>query len=150
MKSYVATGSDSAKPDKFLAYMAPSPDEVHLTVTAIWKAYGADIALQALGACWLDWLLLIISYSCELWRWQLSKDMYDDNEDVSFSWIREYHWDVCTVLVWNVISLVLVKIAIGVFHFACINRCGVMLLMTRQHILWHLVNQKRTMWYELG
>ncbi|KAG5537783.1 hypothetical protein RHGRI_025030 [Rhododendron griersonianum] len=51
MKSYVATGSDSAKPDKFLAYMAPSPDE-------------------------------------------LSKDMYDENEDVSFSWIREYHWDV--------------------------------------------------------
>ncbi|GFY97086.1 hydroxyproline-rich glycoprotein family protein [Actinidia rufa] len=28
MKSYVATGSDSAKPDKFLAYMAPSRDEV--------------------------------------------------------------------------------------------------------------------------
>ncbi|PSS09766.1 hypothetical protein CEY00_Acc12681 [Actinidia chinensis var. chinensis] len=51
MKSYVATGSDSAKPDKFLAYMAPSRDE-------------------------------------------LSKDMYDENEDVSFSWVREYHWDV--------------------------------------------------------
>ncbi|XAR50684.1 hypothetical protein NMG60_11005078 [Bertholletia excelsa] len=51
MKSYVATSSDSAKPEKFLAYMAPSPDE-------------------------------------------LSKDIYDENEDVSFSWIREYHWDV--------------------------------------------------------
>jgi len=51
MKSYIATGSDSAKPDKFLAYMTPSPNE-------------------------------------------LSKDIYDENEDVSFSWIREYHWDV--------------------------------------------------------
>lgn len=27
--------------------------------------------------------------------WQLSKDIYDENEDVSYSWIREYHWDVC-------------------------------------------------------
>ncbi|XP_044487061.1 protein PAF1 homolog [Mangifera indica] len=51
MKSYVATGSDPANPDKFLAYMVPSVDE-------------------------------------------LSKDMYDENEDVSFSWVREYHWDV--------------------------------------------------------
>ncbi|KAA8540353.1 hypothetical protein F0562_024728 [Nyssa sinensis] len=51
MKSFVATGSDSTKPEKFLAYMAPSPDE-------------------------------------------LSKDMYDEREDISFSWVREYHWDV--------------------------------------------------------
>lgn len=29
MKSYVSTSSDSAKPDKFLAYMVPSPDEVN-------------------------------------------------------------------------------------------------------------------------
>lgn len=28
LKSYVATSSDPAKPEKFLAYMAPSPDEV--------------------------------------------------------------------------------------------------------------------------
>ncbi|KAA8541741.1 hypothetical protein F0562_022893 [Nyssa sinensis] len=51
MKSFVATVSDSAKPEKFLAYMAPSPHE-------------------------------------------LSKDMYDENEETSFSWVREYHWDV--------------------------------------------------------
>ncbi|KAL6996406.1 Protein PAF1 [Sarracenia purpurea var. burkii] len=51
MKSYVSTGSDSAQPEKFLAYMTPLPDE-------------------------------------------LSKDMYDESEDVSYSWIREYHWDV--------------------------------------------------------
>ncbi|KAK7349214.1 hypothetical protein VNO77_06397 [Canavalia gladiata] len=51
MKSYVATGSDPANPEKFLAYMAPTPGE-------------------------------------------LSKDIYDENEDVSHSWIREYHWDV--------------------------------------------------------
>ncbi|KAG0473328.1 hypothetical protein HPP92_015185 [Vanilla planifolia] len=51
MKSFVINGSDSAKSEKFLAYMAPAPDE-------------------------------------------LSKDIYDDNEDISYSWIREYHWDV--------------------------------------------------------
>ncbi|XP_031255760.1 protein PAF1 homolog [Pistacia vera] len=51
MKSYVATGADPANPDKFLAYMVPSIDE-------------------------------------------LSKDMYDESEDVSFSWVREYNWDV--------------------------------------------------------
>ncbi|KAF8402945.1 hypothetical protein HHK36_011038 [Tetracentron sinense] len=51
MKSFVQTGSDPAKPDKFLAYMVPSPNE-------------------------------------------LSKDMYDEQEDISYSWVREYHWDV--------------------------------------------------------
>ncbi|XP_023547399.1 protein PAF1 homolog [Cucurbita pepo subsp. pepo] len=51
MKSYMATGSDPSKPEKFLAYMVPSPDE-------------------------------------------LSKDIYDEQEDVSYSWVREYHWDV--------------------------------------------------------
>lgn len=51
LKSYMATGSDPSKPEKFLAYMAPSPDE-------------------------------------------LSKDIYDENEDTSYSWVREYHWDV--------------------------------------------------------
>lgn len=51
MKSFVATSSDMAKPDKFLAYMVPSPNE-------------------------------------------LGKDIYDESEDVSYSWIREYHWDV--------------------------------------------------------
>lgn len=28
MKSFVATGSDADKPDKFLAYMVPAPNEV--------------------------------------------------------------------------------------------------------------------------
>ncbi|KAJ7951710.1 RNA polymerase II-associated, Paf1 [Quillaja saponaria] len=51
MKSYVATGSDPANPEKFLAYMVPSPGE-------------------------------------------LSKDIYDEDEDVSYSWVREYNWDV--------------------------------------------------------
>ncbi|CAK7356759.1 unnamed protein product [Dovyalis caffra] len=51
MKACVATGSDPANPEKFLAYMAPSSGE-------------------------------------------LSKDMHDENEDISYSWIREYHWDV--------------------------------------------------------
>ncbi|XP_071733494.1 protein PAF1 homolog [Rutidosis leptorrhynchoides] len=51
MKSFVASTSDSAKPDKFLAYMVPSVGE-------------------------------------------LSKDIYDDSEDVSYTWVREYHWDV--------------------------------------------------------
>ncbi|XP_061359135.1 protein PAF1 homolog [Gastrolobium bilobum] len=25
---------------------------------------------------------------------ELSKDIYDENEEVSYSWVREYHWDV--------------------------------------------------------
>ncbi|KAI3455487.1 hypothetical protein Pfo_012150 [Paulownia fortunei] len=25
---------------------------------------------------------------------ELEKDMYDENEDVSYSWVQEYHWDV--------------------------------------------------------
>lgn len=51
MKSYLAPSSDPANPEKFLAYMVPSTDE-------------------------------------------LSKDMYDEHEDISYSWVREYHWDV--------------------------------------------------------
>lgn len=30
LKSYKVTGPDPAKPDKFLAYMVPSPDEVDM------------------------------------------------------------------------------------------------------------------------
>ncbi|KAF2323473.1 hypothetical protein GH714_035646 [Hevea brasiliensis] len=51
MKACVATGSDPAKQEKFLAYMAPNPNE-------------------------------------------LSKDIYDENEDISYNWVREYNWDV--------------------------------------------------------
>ncbi|KAK9923475.1 hypothetical protein M0R45_031892 [Rubus argutus] len=51
MKSYKVTGVDPANPDKFLAYMVPSPNE-------------------------------------------LSKDPYDESEDVSYSWVREYQYDV--------------------------------------------------------
>ncbi|OMO66541.1 RNA polymerase II-associated, Paf1 [Corchorus olitorius] len=51
MKSYLTASSDPANPEKFLAYMVPSVDE-------------------------------------------LSKDMYDEHEDISYSWVREYHWDV--------------------------------------------------------
>ncbi|XP_020114495.1 protein PAF1 homolog [Ananas comosus] len=51
MKSFVVNGSDPAKPEKFLAYMVPAPEEI-------------------------------------------TKDVYDENEELSYSWIREYHWDV--------------------------------------------------------
>nr|XP_010941164.2 LOW QUALITY PROTEIN: protein PAF1 homolog [Elaeis guineensis] len=51
VKSFVVNGSDPTRPEKFLAYMVPAPDE-------------------------------------------LSKDMYDENEEISYSWVREYHWDV--------------------------------------------------------
>ncbi|KAF6137844.1 hypothetical protein GIB67_040552 [Kingdonia uniflora] len=51
MKSFVGAGSDPAKPDKFLAYMVPSKDE-------------------------------------------LGKDLDDEDEDMSYSWVREYQWDV--------------------------------------------------------
>ncbi|XP_060205807.1 protein PAF1 homolog [Lycium barbarum] len=51
MKSFAASTADPDKPDKFLAYMVPAPNE-------------------------------------------LMKDMYDENEDISYSWVREYQWDV--------------------------------------------------------
>ncbi|CAN8240636.1 unnamed protein product [Cochlearia groenlandica] len=51
LKSYVVAGADSGNPEKFLAYMVPSLDE-------------------------------------------LSKDMQDENEDIAYSWVREYHWNV--------------------------------------------------------
>ncbi|XP_010548643.1 PREDICTED: protein PAF1 homolog [Tarenaya hassleriana] len=51
LKSYAVSGSDPANPEKFLAYMVPSLDE-------------------------------------------LSKDTHDENEEISYSWVREYHWDV--------------------------------------------------------
>ncbi|KAK1327196.1 hypothetical protein QJS10_CPA01g00522 [Acorus calamus] len=51
MKSFVSSGSDPSKSEKFLAYMVPAPEE-------------------------------------------LSKNIYDEDEDVAYSWIREYHWDV--------------------------------------------------------
>ncbi|CAH2076947.1 unnamed protein product, partial [Thlaspi arvense] len=51
LKSYVVGGSDTGNPEKFLAYMVPSLDE-------------------------------------------LSKDMHDENEDISYTWVHEYNWDV--------------------------------------------------------
>ncbi|XP_068649942.1 protein PAF1 homolog [Aristolochia californica] len=51
MTSFVAAGPDPSKPEKFLAYMAPAPDE-------------------------------------------LSKDIYDESKDISYNWLREYHWNV--------------------------------------------------------
>lgn len=50
MKSFQVNGTDPTKPEKFLAYMVPAPEE-------------------------------------------LSRDLYD-YEDMTYSWIREYHWDV--------------------------------------------------------
>ncbi|XP_066330425.1 protein PAF1 homolog [Miscanthus floridulus] len=50
MKSFSVSGSDPAKQEKFLAYMAPAPHE-------------------------------------------LTRDL-DDDDDIQYSWLREYHWDV--------------------------------------------------------
>lgn len=52
MKSFVHSGSDPTKPDKFLSYMVPGVEE-------------------------------------------LMKDMYDeDEEEMSYTWLREYHWEL--------------------------------------------------------
>ncbi|KAJ0244057.1 hypothetical protein HA466_0200160 [Hirschfeldia incana] len=51
LKSYVIAGSDNGNPEKILAYMVPSLDE-------------------------------------------LSKDMHDENEDISYTWVREYLWEI--------------------------------------------------------
>ncbi|KAG6531668.1 hypothetical protein ZIOFF_005484 [Zingiber officinale] len=51
MKSFIVNGSDPNNPDKFLAYMAPAPDELY-------------------------------------------KDKKTENEDTTYTWLREYHWDL--------------------------------------------------------
>ncbi|KAL0736742.1 hypothetical protein Bca4012_012952 [Brassica carinata] len=51
LKSYVIAGSDNGNPEKILAYMVPSLDE-------------------------------------------LSKDIHDENEDISYTWVREYLWEI--------------------------------------------------------
>lgn len=43
MKSYVATGSDPANPEKFLAYMVPSVDEV---CTPLNSTFSLELFLQ--------------------------------------------------------------------------------------------------------
>ncbi|XP_078435256.1 hydroxyproline-rich glycoprotein family protein [Wolffia australiana] len=51
MKSCLASGADPGKPEKFLAYMVPAPEE-H------------------------------------------SQNIYEGDEDNTYTWVREYHWDV--------------------------------------------------------
>jgi hypothetical protein len=46
MKACVATGSDPTNPEKFLAYMVPSPDEVRLYFIQSPKYYTCISALQ--------------------------------------------------------------------------------------------------------
>jgi hypothetical protein len=86
MKSYVATSSDPANPEKFLAYMVPAPGEVWIKCNC---GFWFETLVIEEKKLWLTlgfiWTLL----------WQLSKDIYDEDEEVSYSWVREYHWDVC-------------------------------------------------------
>jgi len=51
---------------------------------------------------------------------QLTKDTYDESEDVTYSWVREYHWDVC------ILSLFQIFYAgwhISSFHYAFYEKC---------------------------
>lgn len=85
MRSYGSSSSDPEKSDKFLAYMVPSVNEVNFLYLK---------CRNLLHPIWIsaqEYYPIIFSW---LW-WQLEKDIYEENEDVSYSWIREYHWDVC-------------------------------------------------------
>ena len=60
--------------------MVPSLDEV-------------DMLFFSICLCYLLFLYqLVYMLLC-----QLSKDMHDENEDISYTWVREYLWDVCTL-----------------------------------------------------
>ena len=49
--------------------------------------------------------------------WQLSKDIYDENEDTSYSWVREYHWDVRANIFLKIPSAIIFIILLeGVFN----------------------------------
>jgi RNA polymerase II-associated factor 1 len=53
VKSFTIPGPEDTKPEKFVAYMVPKPEE-------------------------------------------LERDIYEDDEDISYTWVREYHWDLRT------------------------------------------------------
>jgi RNA polymerase II-associated factor 1 len=89
LKSYVVAGSDTANPEKFLAYMVPSLDEVDMPLHKLisllhkfWQVKKSSVWLM----CYQFMLLC-----------QLSKDIHDENEEISYTWVREYLWDVCTI-----------------------------------------------------
>lgn len=84
MKSYASTSTDSERPDGFLAYMVPSQDEVYFSQKI-------NVRICAYPVIFGQDYLTISSW---LW-WQLEKDIYDETEDISYSWVREYHYDVC-------------------------------------------------------
>lgn len=49
MKSYKVTGMDPANPDKFLAYMVPSPNEVDVLVSS--SKFKASQHLRFISFC---------------------------------------------------------------------------------------------------
>lgn len=51
VKSFTIATSDESKPEKFIGYMVPKPDE-------------------------------------------LDRNFYDDEEEIQYTWVREYHWDI--------------------------------------------------------
>lgn len=51
VKSFTALGSDESKPEKFIGYMVPKPEE-------------------------------------------LERNFYEDDDEVSYTWVREYHWEL--------------------------------------------------------
>lgn len=66
---------------------------------------------------YLDDLLVNGSIYC---CWQLSKDIYDENEDISYSWVREYNWDVCSNLLY-IENLIYCKYYQKIFTYRCLQ-----------------------------
>ncbi|XP_039051728.1 protein PAF1 homolog [Hibiscus syriacus] len=60
--------------------------EISIVVIAIMKSYVAPSSDLANPEKFLAYMVPSVG--------ELSKDMYDELEDISYSWVREYHWDV--------------------------------------------------------
>jgi RNA polymerase II-associated factor 1 len=81
MKSFSVNGSDPTKQEKFLAYMAPAPHEVPVH---LWYISISMVGLENIN---LMGSIVVL---------QLARDL-DDEDDVQYSWLREYHWEVCVL-----------------------------------------------------
>lgn len=92
MKSFSVNGTDPTKQEKFLAYMAPAPHEVpvHLLYLSIHMVDRESINLMG--------TIVVL---------QLARDLDDDDDDVQYSWLREYHWEVCVLsLTFAILSVI--------------------------------------------
>lgn len=83
VKSYSIPSSDESRPDeKFVGYMVPKVDEVRTPSTQKCLA-------KLVRNCAFIGRVYFLCVE------QLDKDPYNEDEEIAYSWVREYHWDVC-------------------------------------------------------